>query len=467
MSADHLGSLPLGSGLDVASGTLYSTGSGGGSTGTQVQSLQGSSATQIQTFSITGGVYNAALYAVMHSTSFSNSTITFASIALINTSTENTPSPFQQFIDVPSITMANANATLTNVQFSDPSGATIIPSWRESGTVNNENAHYWLLMEQGVPASSTIYAIVQYFKNGSNILNAGTTGLAPTLPEFYDQSYGTNDTGTIVFPELYDNYAGSLLNTIWTSQGTGNVTVNNVLNVGGGNNTYTFVASTLAFTYPIVAENFVNTNTTGGDPRFYYVGLATSTVLNTTGLANNSYVDYINSYAMFNTQIMGYGISGGLPQIVSTISNVTGTLQQIGIAWDSSSPLQTMYVDDVATVVANSSSVTIGNYNMFVGQANGGVGSGTITVQYSRVRAYPPSGTAMPTNSLSQSVTSTVTMGVNYNDPTIGYTSIYPISTITLTSAEKTSYTVPISTGSGSITISYIGNGAYFSYRVG
>ena len=135
-----------------------------------------------------------------------------AYIPLTITSSVQTANPFQQLVSVNmSRYSAYASSNLQNVEFTYPNG-TIIQSWRENGTSNNQTVVYWLKL--GSFTTATVY--MDFFSASSNVLNTVNTGEAPqlTCPNPSDtatcSTYAEYDNGVKVF-NYYTNFAGTAL----------------------------------------------------------------------------------------------------------------------------------------------------------------------------------------------------------------------------------------------------------------
>jgi hypothetical protein len=129
-------------------------------------------------------------------------------VPLIITSSSATPSPFQQMVVVNMSKYSSyASSNLSNIEFTYPNG-TIIPSWRENGTANNQVVVYWLKL--GSFTSTNVR--MDFFSTSNNILNSVNAGEAPTLSSFY----GQYDNGANVF-NYYQNFRGTIYPAGWTT----------------------------------------------------------------------------------------------------------------------------------------------------------------------------------------------------------------------------------------------------------
>lgn len=130
-----------------------------------------------------------------------------AYVPLTITSSSATPNPFQQEVTVNMQDYNSyANSNLQNIEFLYPN-STVIPSWRENGTSNNQVVTYWLKL--GSFTSTTVY--MDFFPQNENVLNTVNTGEAPQL----SSTYAEYDDGQDVFLE-YGDFLGSAGFDGWT-----------------------------------------------------------------------------------------------------------------------------------------------------------------------------------------------------------------------------------------------------------
>ncbi len=134
-------------------------------------------------------------------------------ITLTNSQLSSTPLPFQQIINInPSLYEAYESGNLDNIEFFYANG-TIIPSWLESGNSNTSTStYYWLKLNNGIPASSSITIYMGIAPIGTNIFNGNTIGEAPQL----SSTYAEYDNGANIF----NNYFSGNSLTGWTVSGT-------------------------------------------------------------------------------------------------------------------------------------------------------------------------------------------------------------------------------------------------------
>ncbi|MGC8730255.1 MAG: hypothetical protein ACP5RP_02655 [Candidatus Micrarchaeia archaeon] len=139
--------------------------------------------------------------------------VKYIPIRITNTENIATPAPFQQLVDISSINYMQYEASnLQNVEFFYANG-TIIPSWLESGNSNRSTRTiYWLKINNGIPASSSIIIYIGFANKTTNLFNAQTVGEAPQLSPVYAEY----DNGANIFP-YYQRWGGlSSLPSNWS-----------------------------------------------------------------------------------------------------------------------------------------------------------------------------------------------------------------------------------------------------------
>ncbi|MGC8533517.1 MAG: hypothetical protein ACP5MV_02730 [Candidatus Parvarchaeum sp.] len=141
-----------------------------------------------------------------------------AYVPLTITSSSSTSNPFQQMVIV-NMSKYNtyASSNLDNIEFTYQNG-TIIPSWRENGTSNNQVVVYWLKLG----SFNSVTAHMDFFSPSSNVLNTVNTGEAPQLscPNPNNvvtcSTYAEYDNGMNIF-NYYQNFKGDYYPAGWTT----------------------------------------------------------------------------------------------------------------------------------------------------------------------------------------------------------------------------------------------------------
>jgi len=129
-------------------------------------------------------------------------------LVITNTQSIATPSPFQQKL-VLNYSMFPTNLIRSdwgNVNFQDGKG-NYYPSWLES--ISGSTATIWVKLPNGIPANSsvTIYMVII---DPSQTYDGVNWGAYPLLTS----TYGQYDNGVNVF-NFYDNFAGTTLKSVW------------------------------------------------------------------------------------------------------------------------------------------------------------------------------------------------------------------------------------------------------------
>lgn len=310
-------------------------------------------------------------------------------VLITNAQPEPVPSSFQQMITINSSAYPAYEASnLQNVEFLYANG-TVIPSWLESGNSNTSTRSvYWLKIEGGIPADSSIRIYLVFASPSTNLFNNETTGEAPTLSPIY----GEYDDGSNVF-NFYDNFAGPSLSSQWNSSlGKGSYVVNNGVTINYAGTGY--VASTSLFGPGTLFDASITS--IGDVNNVGYFNLQEPLVEQPGGpgyagtfirlAGGNTYPDQWNTIsgeansigAKYGSLANAEGITG--IYTVGVLSS-TSSIQYLNYAAGSSQqPLTTNYPDYPASVG-------------FAAPNN------SISVQWARVRALPPNG-VMPSFSI-------------------------------------------------------------------
>jgi hypothetical protein len=299
-------------------------------------------------------------------------------ITLFNTQLVATSTPFQQMIAVDSTAYMSYEAPdLQNVEFFNSNGA-IIPSWLESGNTNTAtNTVYWLNIATGIPALSNVTLYMGFASTSTNLFNAQTTGEAPELSPVY----GEYDTGSFVFPTLYQNFAGSNVPSGWNA--TGPIMTNNQLQVPGS-----------SFCYVQTSSNY------GLDPSRvldFYGSANTASASDTSMIGGGYSISPPTGYGVvgfgFNGALGGAGTgdvvtstNGSIAGNIAYLTDGTNEVLTVYASSSSSSSFQNNYIqtDTIPAGLSSPSPV------MFF--SGGGDNSGTLTVYWVRLRSYPPNG---------------------------------------------------------------------------
>ncbi|MCL4398882.1 MAG: DUF2341 domain-containing protein [Candidatus Parvarchaeota archaeon] len=311
-----------------------------------------------------------------------------APLTITNHQNIATPNPFQQEVVINASRYSVMEApNLDNVEFFYSNG-TIIPSWLENGNSSSNNTIYWLKIGS-IPANSSINVFIGFASTNLNLFNGQTVGEAPQL----SPTYAEYDDGVNVF-NFYSDFKGTSLNTNkWINGGTGTncggtvvsgggpgVIINNGLSISTDSSTYWGgVVSSTGFTPPAIFET--DTISLSGVAS----GIAEGTANNL-----NAGMYFFNFWASgFASGTIDDGLSNLAPPLIST--GITG------IAWLSSSS-QVVYHNYIATQESQTAYSLPSNIYPIIGIGDCS-SSSSISVQWARVRAYPPNG-VMPSTSI-------------------------------------------------------------------
>ncbi|MCL4381839.1 hypothetical protein M1614_02570, partial [Candidatus Marsarchaeota archaeon] len=313
----------------------------------------------------------------------------YVPITLTNSQSSNTPSPFQQMVNISESEYPNYltyNSNFANFEYISPSG-TVLTAWIESS--NSGKIITWVKLPNGIPAKSSITIYLGFASTSSNLLSSsGTTGIgeAPQLPcgsiaTSSCSTYAEYDDGASVF-NYYTNFAGTSLPTGWVASGTSYTTDNGIVlfsnNVG--------VVSINYGSFNIVSTNVFDaygysTTTGSGINNPISAGLVDgSTASSSLGIgtpaSGSNYVGYT------------YTSSVGVPTTNLGVSASTQmhifTLYQTHSTADWQIDYGVLFSSTVGYVAATSSPLNLYSTEPASGQA---------FVQWIRVRAYPPNGT--------------------------------------------------------------------------
>ncbi len=326
-------------------------------------------------------------------TSYSNpTTVTVNStfmvpVTITNSQPSATAAPFQQMIVFnPSTYSSHESQNLGNIRFYE--GSEELYSWCESGcTSNSQSAIFWVKLPNGIGSESSVDINMVFLSTAANY-DGNYAGEAPQLSQLYAQY----DNGAQVF-NSYWNFAGTSLppgvTMVSTNPQFANLTVNNGLYGSAewsnyyGTGRVRAVFSTPSSSY--VMDTFLSAISNGGTEWYSnWFGGTSLTDSSPCGdcVSSEGYWSGIEtaspptpSYVVFVYEVPGssttlpywYGSNGVLQPQSGNLGNVGG----INIT----NPIQSL---------------------MFA------AGQGTITgtIQWVRIRAYPPNG-VMPTVSFS------------------------------------------------------------------
>ncbi len=319
--------------------------------------------------------------------------LAYVPITATNGQTSTTPNPFQIEITWnPSSYSSDEATNLGNIRFySNSAFTTPLNAWLESCTPSLSNtatsAAAWVKLTSPIAGNGGTATIYMTFLSTATTYDGNYWGQAPNL----SSTYGQYDNGANVFT-FYDNFAGTSLSTKWTTvESSGTVAVNNGITFTTSSSSgYAFVASKTTQTYPNIAEAYLTSSNSGVNPM---LGVSTTA-------SANSWIALYNGYsvdeALSSTdllEIVGQSSSGGTQVSSVSVSSFSYGIWQLN--WSATG--SEMATNGNYTLTSTSSTVTIGNYGIYIGQSNFGTGSNVFS--WARMRAVPPSG-VMPSASL-------------------------------------------------------------------
>jgi hypothetical protein len=350
------------------------------------------------TISAGNWVFNfwAAAVAVAHS---------YVPITLTNSQGAPTPSSLQEKVTWNPSTYASYEASnLGNIRFcSDTACATQLNAWLETCALScssgASSASAWVKLLNSIAAysSATIYMV---FFPVSTTFDGSYWGEAPTL----SSTYGQYDNGALVFT-VYDNFAGTTVNSgLWTTHTAhgGGSSANNglTLSTGASLASYANIRTTIQ-NYPAVFEAYVTSASSS-----FFMGLSTGTNEIGTHFPYPSYVQYVGtSDSMLATSSSSQ----------TNLGSIDGT-PRAGIytfAWNSAYEYAS---DGTGSLVSTDNSQSVANYYAYMGIPTASP-SLSSTVQWARIRAYPPSN-VLPTVSFGAVSSNQVGVSIYITDST-------------------------------------------------
>jgi hypothetical protein len=328
----------------------------------------------------------------------------YVEITLTNSQPAATPSPFQQMVTINSTNYRQYEAgNLDNVEFYYQNG-TIIPSWLESGNSSTStNTVYWLKLDSGIPASSSITIYMGFAPTATNLFNNETTGEAPQLscgstPASSCSTYAKYDDGASVF-NFYDNFAGTSLNTTkWVSAVSGgNETVNNGLSLSAGETAgdYAYVASSKpVVSIPAIAEAYMKVNLTNASEYIMGFGMI-STQSYLSNHINQDHISWQESQSQFSTSVQ----TGPLFINLNFINQTENSYNIWTLGW-LNGKAESSY--DNRSIFTTTSDVPSDVYFLTMSYFNyeGTTAARSLDFEWIRTRAYPPNG-VMPSATFS------------------------------------------------------------------
>jgi hypothetical protein len=373
-------------------------------------------------------------------------------ITLTNNQPTPTPAPFQQMLVLNMAVYANhAAPNMQNVEFYDSSG-TVIPSWLESGNSDTaSNTVFWLKLQNGIPASSSVTVYMGFSSPNTNLLNVQTTGEAPQL----SANYGQYDDGASVFVS-YQNFNSGGVPLGWYSSGSAEgcsyVGLTGGYHVAGVNGCGVVDAGS---DIPVGGSLAVDVQvsqiqTTGTDWQASFVNSISPTSYSPQGEA----VTWLDNNAACNTENGGATLSLTNGPGGGVVSHAVGILPGLILTITNSGVYSnyTAVISGQSGIMADSGYLALSSYTS---SSCGSYSQGS----WVRTRALPPNG-VMPTVSVSgvtsTQTTITSTPATTPTAPTTTTTTTLPTTT-SFSSSTATSSTAPTSGSSNSELALYAG----------
>jgi len=291
-------------------------------------------------------------------------------VKLTNTQNADTPSPFQQMLQLPVSQLQSYTPILAsdfhNIRF--VYNGTAIPAWLES--ISNGVATIWVKIPVSIPANSSITIDMEV--DPSLNFDGVYWGEAPQL----SSTYGQYDNGSSVFND-YWNFVGTSLPNDWT--GTG-YTINNGISIPYSS--YAYTTSNFGYNTNTIVDFYGNfpTATSVENAAFGFVKQGTG----------NAGVDVAWSINQNNPE----GTSNAIGQVANnsgfTFGNINATGYHVYSIYFAPSFVIFSYdysiISSQITTSLPSSPYPLGGINTQGLQSTPG------PFYWVRVRAYPPNG---------------------------------------------------------------------------
>ena len=304
-------------------------------------------------------------------------------VKLTNTQNVDTPSPFQQMLQLPVSQLQSYTPILAsdlhNIRF--VYNGTGIPAWLES--ISNGTATIWVKLPVSIPANSSITIDMEV--DPSLNFDGNYWGEAPQLSPTYAQY----DDGANVFP-FYVNFAGTSAPSNITTLGTA-TSFNNGATLSAGD--FFETNSKVYNTQTQILDAYISSITygTSGD------NAGISFVVDPSGnqyTLTPHYVAIGTGGGQFYSGILNqFSTSSDFGTVSVNSGNYTGsgsltTSTGIWSLWaTSSASYGSINYGSPLTVTSNIPPA--GSYYIMAGASSG---ASTVTYQWVRVRAYPPNG---------------------------------------------------------------------------
>ncbi len=311
-----------------------------------------------------------------------SSATSYEPLTITNSQNQGTPTPFQQMINVTSSSPGWADISSSpfgqNVEFFSATGQ-ILDSWLENYT--SAHAIWWVKLTSSIPVGSKQIIYMGFAPTSTNLFNTNNVGEAPQL----SSTYAEYDDGANTFL-YYQRFGGlSSLPNNWSS-----------------------ISGTVITYYPMYIEVAAITSST-------WYGIYMNPIPSSLSSSTTVWEYYGNEYdskiagsavgiGIGSTNEISYGFLEGdnPPNLVFLDNNNNGFSINTGYYDTNDSKIYTMEIVSGKDVnmyvnykqIYSTTSATSASPTYFVIQSsnNGGTLSSPITIEWFRLRAYPPNG---------------------------------------------------------------------------
>ena len=315
-------------------------------------------------------------------------------VKLTNTQNVDTPSPFQQMLQLPVSQLQSYTPILAsdfhNIRF--VYNGTGVPAWLES--ISNGVATIWVNVPVSIPANSSVTIDMEV--DPSLNFDGNYWGENPLL----SPTYGGYDNAASVF-NFYDNFAGATLNSHWSviqSSATTSINDGLTIQIVSGSSGYYIIYSTTAFAPPLIAENLFSTSTFANNLRTFNPTLSASNTQTTPAadIASSPVIDWsINSA---NSGVWNAQQGDSSAYYASPTGNINAASNWLlGVGYTGSTNYWYGFngatQNNYYTYTSSSTDTPTGSLYLGLGARWTGVSAGiNIAYTWVRIRAYPPNG---------------------------------------------------------------------------
>ncbi|MEM3860363.1 MAG: hypothetical protein QW478_13370 [Candidatus Micrarchaeaceae archaeon] len=304
-------------------------------------------------------------------------------ITLSNTTSTATPPNLQVRLNINFASLvSNINADLGNIRFSsDQAGNNLLYAWLESapqGTFTQgssvssyTSSNVWVNLGNNIiPANGLLNIYMQVLSNGTEF-----DGVYWGANPLWTSTYGQYDNGANVFI-YYQNWAGTTAPANWAATSHLTATVDNGVTI-----TTSAIEQLYYYTIPLSPPYIVDTYTTAKvlvNTTNYFQAFP---LVSTTA---GSYTDYYGVGWQYQQTYWKYTINGGAETLSSVPLPAIDSPYIVSLQMTSSS--SNLIVNGQTVGSSSSSGIGTSYFNFYTD-------GGTNTINWWRVRTYPPNGT--------------------------------------------------------------------------